>query len=240
MIQFSESHALVAAALIAVQREVQPVVKDRTNPLLKNKYATLDAITDYVRPLLAKNDLALAQSVSPSADHCISVETLLVHVSGEWVRNAVLIPMGDGNKGTSLQQAAGSTITYGRRYGLSALLALTTDEDDDGNGRGQTSQRRESRRAPRVAQAANAAGAVRVADIPFPAVLGFERLRGTPLKDVPTEALETCYQRTKDRTEKKAQMVAKAIEEVLEDRRTAADFGELHPSLRAQEGTVHA
>ena len=37
--------------------------------------------------------------------------------------------MSAGNKGTSEQQALGSTITYGRRYGLLALLGLTTGDD---------------------------------------------------------------------------------------------------------------
>lgn len=235
MIQFSEKFAAVACALIAVQREVQPVMKDRSNPLLHSKYATLDAITDYVRPILAKNDLALMQSVSPAADRCICVETLLLHATGEWAKNTVLVPLSDGNKGTSLQQAAGSTITYGRRYGLSAMLALTTDEDDDGNGRGQTSQRREARRAPRVAQAANDVRATTVGDIPFPAVQGCESWRGKPLREVPTDALEICYQRTKDRPEKKAKLIADAIADVLETRRAANDFTQPHPALMETE-----
>jgi len=232
MIQFSESHVAVTAALLAVQRAVQPVVKDKSNPLLKNRYATLDAITDYVRPLLNTNELTLLQSVAPLPEHCVSIETMLLHTSGEWVKNAVVVPLTKGNAGTSEQQAAGSTITYGRRYGLSALLALTTDEDDDGNGRGQTNQRKAARRASRgIVDATNGAKATTVGDVPFPAVNGFEQFRGQPLKDVPTNALEVCYQRAKDRTEKKAQLIAKAVEEILEERRTANDFTTPHPAL---------
>ncbi len=232
MLQFSESHGAVTLALLAVQREVQPVVKDRQNPLLHSKYATLDAITDYVRPLLAKNDLTLLQSVSLSDKATILVESVLMHVSGEWIKNTVPVPLSAGNKGTSEQQAAGSTITYGRRYGLSALLALTTDEDDDGNGRGETAQRRAAKRAPRgIVAETNASNATTVGDIPFPAVAGCEAHRGKPLKDVPTDALTTCYHRTKDRTEKRAKMVAEAVASILEERRLANDFETPHPAL---------
>ena len=231
MIQFSESHALVTAALLAVQREVQPVVKDRANPLLHSKYATLDAITDYVRPLLAKNELTLLQSVSLSDKATICVESVLLHVSGEWIKNTVPVPMGEGNKGTSPQQVAGSTITYGRRYGLSALLALTTDEDDDGNGRGQTAQRRAAKSASRgLVDATNGVKAVTHGDIPFPALRGLEEHKDKPLRDVPTEALETCYQRAKDRPEKKVRALAESVAQVLEERRLN-DFTQPHPAL---------
>ena len=30
-------------------------------------------------------------------------------------------------------QAVGSSCTYGRRYGLSAILGISVDDDDDGN-----------------------------------------------------------------------------------------------------------
>ena len=57
----------------------------------------------------------------------LSVETRLLHLSGEWVSTVVTLPV---EKATA--QGAGSAISYGRRYGLSAILGLTA-EDDDGN-----------------------------------------------------------------------------------------------------------
>ena len=108
---------------------------------------------------------------------------------------------------------------------------MTTDDDTDGNFP-QSNQRREARKASRgIVAATNAVKATTVGDIPFPAVKGCEAYHNKPLRDVPTEALETCYARTKDRTEKKAQMVARAVEQVLEDRRLANDFTQPHPAL---------
>jgi hypothetical protein len=233
MLTFSTDFTKVAAAMLAVQREVQPIVKDRANDLLRSKYATLDATMDYLRPLLAQHDLIVLQSVSPVEGRSILVETTALHVSGEWVRNAVLIPLSDGNKGTSPQQAAGSTITYGRRYGLSALFALTTGEDDDGNGggRGESRQRREARVASRTSAHLNGNGIVAAEDIPFPRLKNLELYHGKPMREVPQGMLEEGYRRTKDRPEKNAQGFAKAMEVELERRRGLGDFEALHPAL---------
>jgi hypothetical protein len=57
----SDSIVNLAKALAAVQGNVQPIGKDATNPHFRNKYASLDAIMEAVRPLLAANGLSLVQ-----------------------------------------------------------------------------------------------------------------------------------------------------------------------------------
>jgi hypothetical protein len=118
---------LIAKALVAVQSELVPVIKDSTNPHFKNDYASLEAITEYVRPLLAKNGLAVLQGGGEMTNGGLSISTTLVHESGQWISSSLEMPL---EKATP--QSAGSAITYGRRYGLAAFLALTTEEDDDG------------------------------------------------------------------------------------------------------------
>lgn len=243
-IRFSEKFDLVAAALLAVQREIQPVVKDKKNPMLGNNYVSLDALMDYVRPVLARHDCALLQSEHAPETAAgkvtqLTVETMILHVSGQYVVTTATVAVAeqlskDGRERIVTAQTTGAAITYARRYGVSLALAITTEEDTDANGnpKKDQAQRRESRSASRgIVGATNAAKAVTVGDIPFPAVKGCEEHRNKPLRDVPTEALETCYARTKDRTEKKAQMVARAVEQVLEDRRLANDFTQPHPAL---------
>lgn len=130
----SESLAKVAAALVAAQSEMRAVGRDRQNPHYKNSYATLDNILETVRPVLAKHGLAVVQGASvPTTDVegrvvAVAVESVLVHASGEWIAESVVMPLDKLNP-----QGAGSAVTYGRRYSLSALLALATDEDDDGH-----------------------------------------------------------------------------------------------------------
>jgi hypothetical protein len=128
----SESVAAVGKALAAAQAEIKTVAKDRTNPHFKNRYATLDAIMEAVRPVLAKHGLSIVQgcTIPSEVDGRLTgfaVETMVLHASGEYLSNMVYMPLAKQSA-----QDAGSALTYGRRYGVSALLSLATDDDDDG------------------------------------------------------------------------------------------------------------
>ena len=140
----SEGIAQLAAALASAQSELRSIAKDRTNPHFRNRYATLDAIMDTVRPVLAAHGLSVVQGVEESAGDVrgVTVETMLLHKSGEWVASSVFMPLAKADP-----QGVGSAMTYGRRYGVSAMLALATDEDDDGNA-GSQGGKPAARRAP--------------------------------------------------------------------------------------------
>ena len=129
----SETIGAIAPALVKAQAEIRPIVKDSTNPAFRSKYTSLDAIMEVVRPVLAKNGLIVVQSVLDTIDGehstSITVESRVIHSSGEWIAGVVQVPV--------MQQTShgfGSALSYGRRYSLSALLSLASDEDDDGNG----------------------------------------------------------------------------------------------------------
>lgn len=143
----SETITAIAPALVKAAAELGPIAKDATNPAFRNKYATLDAIMEQVRPVLARHGLAVMQGVThpETVDGKVvglAVETRLLHQSGEWLATVVTLPV---EKSTA--QGAGSAISYGRRYGLSAMLGLTA-EDDDGNA-ASTLARPAARSAPR-------------------------------------------------------------------------------------------
>jgi hypothetical protein len=140
----SDTIAQLAAALAGAQAEMRSIAKDRTNPHFKNRYATLDAIMDTVRPVLAAHGLSVVQGVGETEGEArgVTVETMLLHKSGEWVGSSVFMPLAKADP-----QSVGSAMTYGRRYGVSALLALATDEDDDGNA-GSTPNGRQQQRRP--------------------------------------------------------------------------------------------
>jgi hypothetical protein len=122
----SETIGKLAESLAKAQAGIKSITKDRTNPHFRNRYATLDAILDAVRPTLAAQGLSIVQGASESTQG-FNVETYLVHSSGEYIANVVAVPVSKQDA-----QGVGSAMTYGRRYGVSALLALSTDEDDDG------------------------------------------------------------------------------------------------------------
>ena len=129
----SESIENIAKALTAFQSDIQNPkvskevrVKTKKGGVYTYDYAPLDEILKEFRPLLAGHGLAIMQL--PSGDgQSISVSTLLIHESGEYIQSPPL----NLRPESSDPQGAGSAITYARRYSLSAVLGIASEEDDD-------------------------------------------------------------------------------------------------------------
>jgi hypothetical protein len=125
----SETIGAIAPALIKAQSQMQGITKEGKNPAFKSKYVTLDSILDTLRPILTSNGLMLTQgSQEPQAMQAVTVESRIIHTSGEWIATTVTIPVTKPDA-----HGLGSALTYGRRYGVAALLAISADEDDDAN-----------------------------------------------------------------------------------------------------------
>lgn len=124
----SESISNLAMALCKFQGEIENPKNTANNPFFKSKYAPLSEVINTARPILFNNGLSILQSPSGDGEHII-ITTLLMHSSGEWIEGEPLILKAD--KPTA--QGAGSAITYGRRYALTAILGIASEEDDDGN-----------------------------------------------------------------------------------------------------------
>jgi hypothetical protein len=108
---------------------MQGISKEGKNPAFKSKYVTLDSILDTLRPILTSNGLMLTQgSQQPETMQAVTVESRIIHTSGEWISTTVTIPVTKPDA-----HGLGSALTYGRRYSVSALLAISADEDDDAN-----------------------------------------------------------------------------------------------------------
>lgn len=123
----SDSIAALAAALAKAQGAMKAASKDAENPHFRSKYADLASIWTACREPLSANGLAIMQRVRTTVDG-VTVVTMLVHSSGEWVRDTCTFPVAQRTP-----QAFGSAITYARRYTLAALVGVAADEDDDGN-----------------------------------------------------------------------------------------------------------
>ncbi|MBF0502772.1 MAG: ERF family protein [Candidatus Riflebacteria bacterium] len=119
----------ISEALSKVQGQLKPASYDLSNPHYKSKYASLASIMETCRPALSANGIAVIQGTSIDLETLrVNVTTLLTHVSGEWIKETLSIkPAMDS------AQAIGSAISYGRRYCLSALVGIVSDDDDDGN-----------------------------------------------------------------------------------------------------------
>lgn len=139
----SANTAALAAALAGAQKNFASIPKDREVTVIsdrgnyKFKYATLDAIMGATMPALSEQGLAISQGLTEWGNN-YAVETTLYHSSGEWISNVT--PMFLAGKRTKEgrdlppgNQELGGAQTYARRYGYSALVCITADEDDDAN-----------------------------------------------------------------------------------------------------------
>jgi hypothetical protein len=119
----------LAKAMLKVQADVQPAVKDRENPFTHSHYATLNSVMDACRKALIANGVWLSQYPVPVESGHMGLVTKLTHAdSGQWQSSLLVMPLPKADP-----QGYGSALTYGRRYSLSALVGIVTEEDDDGN-----------------------------------------------------------------------------------------------------------
>lgn len=121
----------ISEALIKAQSEFPPVAFDSNNPYFKSRYASLGAVLSTVRPILIKHGLGIIQ-LPYSENGNVGVTTRLLHTSGEWYEETVTIPLKSSSEKVQIAQAAGIVITYLRRYSISAVLGLYSEEDTDG------------------------------------------------------------------------------------------------------------
>lgn len=115
-------------ALAAFQAEVPNIYKNAKG--YNYKFADLGEINDVIKPLLTKHGLGYVQPLDGSG-----IKTIVFHVeSGESIESTVEVPQGVKLNGMNEFQVLGSAITYLRRYSLSSMLGLITDEDADAAG----------------------------------------------------------------------------------------------------------
>lgn len=144
----SETLGALAAALAAAQGAMGAAGRSAENEHLGSKYADLQSYLAAARPHLAAQGLAVSQGLALDIDAGrVTVTTLLVHCSGEWLESALTLPVGS-QKGLSDAQSAGSVITYARRYALAAMVGLASEDDDGAAKPRQRSQEPRGGAAP--------------------------------------------------------------------------------------------
>ena len=139
----------LAEALAKAQGEMKPPKATRTAVVTMTaggqysyKYADLSDVLQSARDALSSNGLAVLQTFE--AGDSLLLLTTLCHSSGEWMRSILPVrtqkTATDKSGRTYVQelkpQDLGSSITYMRRYALSALIGIAAEEDDDGKGAG--------------------------------------------------------------------------------------------------------
>jgi len=121
----SQSISDIYPALISFHTEIEPISKDGKNPDLNYRFLSLDQLITVTKPVLAKNGLAIIQFI-----HNEGVTTRLIHSSGQWIETTSQIKI-EQMKGLSFAQSVGVSLTYCRRYAISSLLNLASEEHTD-------------------------------------------------------------------------------------------------------------
>lgn len=123
----SENIADLAVSLAKAQGQIDIAKKDSSNPHFKSKYADLASVWEACRKALSDNGLSIVQAPGACIDNRMTMTTMLLHSSGQWIREELTIPLSKVDA-----QGYGSATTYARRYSLAAMVGIVQD-DDDGN-----------------------------------------------------------------------------------------------------------
>jgi len=105
----SESIKNLTAALAKAQSALSNAKNTADNPFYKSRYAPLGDVLDLIRPVLAKNDLSVVQYPSSQDGKAVSIHTMLIHASGEYIDFDPLTLTAE----KITPQGAGAAITYG-------------------------------------------------------------------------------------------------------------------------------
>lgn len=153
-------------ALAKLQGRLPKVTKDKEakivprdgGPVRKYPYAGLADLSDEILPLLSELGLAWICRPMLNADKQLVLDYRLWHVSGEMLEGQIPLPAGVS------PQVLGSSITYYRRYTLTAVTGLAPDVDDDDGRLAATAGRPVV--APYREQAANDRADYQTANLP--------------------------------------------------------------------------
>jgi hypothetical protein len=133
----------VSAALCKAWSEIDPPKENAVNPFFKNRYAPLKEIIRAAKAALPKHGLCVIQPTT-MIDGQKFVMTMVLHSSGQYLGG--LYPITPGKVDP---QGVGSAVTYARRYALSSMLGLASDEDDDAEAAMPTTRKVEKKETKR-------------------------------------------------------------------------------------------
>lgn len=120
----------IHAKLIEFHKNFKGAKKTGLNPHYRSAYMTLEDLVTAVTPILNSLDLFAYHFVDGG-----DLVTVVADEEGDKVESRIPMTL-NGNP-----QAAGSMVTYYKRYNLGMLLNVVTDIDDDGNAATEASQK---------------------------------------------------------------------------------------------------
>jgi len=134
-LQAEQSRAGFFGALSRFQSQIPAIPKNQVARVSSSKgnysyrYADLADIQRAIAPALADCGLSVSFDTAQDPGGYV-IQAKIHHVGGHSEVTTFRVPIDDKTRMNSAQ-AAGSALTYGRRYALTAALGIVTAEDDD-------------------------------------------------------------------------------------------------------------
>ena len=140
----SECIDKIFPALIRAQGKFPAILRTKIAKIKGDKadysfnYAPLEEILHVLKPTLQEEELGLMQGVE--GFHLV---TTIMHASGQWISHWMEMPHAYASP-----RAFGSELTFRRRYSVTSVLGLASEEDDDGQSAEHGVKKREKRVHP--------------------------------------------------------------------------------------------
>lgn len=130
---FAADFAAMQSDLPRIARNGKIEIKDKNTGRITQStpFAKLEDINDAIRPVLQAYGFGVSFSIAQSAA-LITVTAKLLHRLGHSESTSISLPI-DNTGSKNAVQGNGSTVSYGKRYAMCALLNISTGDDTDGN-----------------------------------------------------------------------------------------------------------
>lgn len=143
----------LAEALAAAQAEMPLVERSKTADVTMKSgghftydYADLGDILKATLPVLGRHGLAVIQPPTVEVKGSVTIKTVLLHKSGQWISETLVMPVADATD----PQRLGSGMAYARRYAYCGIVGISPlNEDDDGAKAGEKGKGRSVRTGER-------------------------------------------------------------------------------------------
>jgi hypothetical protein len=127
----SEQINELASALAKAQGELESAGKSSRGH--GYNYSDLATVISTAKPVLSKHGLSITQLVNESDVDKVSVTTILLHSSGQFIASTGTIKIPE-MRGVNDTQKAGAALSYLRRYSLQSILGMASEDNDASSG----------------------------------------------------------------------------------------------------------
>lgn len=131
----------IKAKILKIQKQIDGVSKDGSNPHFKSRYVTLDKVLDTIKPLLNNEGILITQGIDLNGTTPV-ISTVLTDVE----TNEVLSSSTPVIAKNQDPQAFFAATTYARRYSILSLFCLGTSDDDGETAMGRNKFQEELRK----------------------------------------------------------------------------------------------